>query len=88
MFVNAKPTFKDWLKWAKKTKIDPVVIAYVKKNGIQSARLALHLKQLSNIATDMYKHPTIINYVQPSKKVIKDFKIIDEMLFIGGAYNA
>ena len=47
MFITLKkPTLKDWLKWAKKTKVDQGVIGFVKKNGIQSARLALRMHDI------------------------------------------
>ena len=42
-FFHFKPTVKEWLAWAKKTKIDSTVQAFVKKHGMKHARLAVHL---------------------------------------------
>ena len=46
LILGVKPTLKDWVTYAKEQKVDPGIIAFVKKNGLQYARSAMHMNDL------------------------------------------
>ena len=56
-FFNTTPTLKDWLTWAKKTKVDPGVITFVKKHGLKHARAAVRMNDLfTGLRSSAEKH--------------------------------
>ena len=46
LFIKVHPTLKEWVAWAKKEKIDPVIQAFVKRHGMKHARLAVSINNI------------------------------------------